>query len=538
MAAPKLPCFNYQAMTAGKEKDFGLTSAEIRPIWEYAKKRYLDNGFSYEETVDALSRETGAPHRFFAEVFAGPKSGPRVKTAEMLRKEDARRNAKYQAQRLIAEKDWGVIAKTVYRLGQLPRAALTFLHSVVFPVTHAGGLLLRPTAWGKFLRGEMVTWKSWLSKAAYERARLALTSEANYGKWRTVGLRVGVEERPTGIIAGFLKGEGAKRAWLGLTRIRYDIAEQSLKRFKWKTEAEQLEIMRNLAEIANHSTGVTNWNVLGRYLSKGLFAPQLTMSKWMRATHDPWVTVRDFSKMMTGRGNEVTAGQRAAAYTRLRNTVEMLSTWAAGLYLNQQILNMMGSKQQVNWNDPSKSDWLRFKSGYGDVFSTHGVEEALRLYGQLAAIGWKAGREIHGRNPIDEAMERIRTYVTTKISPGIEFAGELFYGTDVYGRPLPPGIQKARGLLGQPPRVGTPFKEQYTWKEYLTTQHIPIFLTGAARDIYEEMKQRGLSEADAKIILHAAILTAGEFFGFGAGREPRPSEAPTRRGHKAYHGGL
>jgi hypothetical protein len=151
MAAIKKPCFNYQAATAGKEKDFGLKASEIRPIWEYAKKRYLENGVSYEETINELVRETGAPARFFEEVFTGPKTARGFKTKEMFAKEDARRNAIYQAHQTIARADmpaWAIYARKV---GEIPRATLTAFHGGVFPVTHGGALLLRPRAWKAFI---------------------------------------------------------------------------------------------------------------------------------------------------------------------------------------------------------------------------------------------------------------------------------------------------------------------------------------------------------------------------------------------------
>ncbi len=533
MPAPKLPCFNYQAMTAGKEKEFGLTPAEIRPIWEYARKRYLDNGFSIEDTINALVKETGAPPRFFQEVMVGPKTMFRGKTREIFAREDARRQAKYHAQELIERADTSKLWKAIRTVGELPRAALTAFHGGVFPVTHGGGLLLVPGEWRTFARGAIVSWKS-IDPAYYEKARLALETEDNYAAWRQAGLRIGVDERAQGVLSGWVasKPGWSNRAWLGLMRMRYEFAEQSLKNLK-VTEAERPEVMKKLAEVANHATGVTN-SALGRVLggSKALFAPQLTASKLMRVTHDPAVTIRTAAKMLSGKST--TAGERAAMYVRTGHAAQMIGTWGAGLMLNAALLEYFGSQQKINWKDPRKSDWLRFKMGEGTVLSTRGPEEFLRLFGELIAIGHSSRRELHGRNPLDEAMDRIKQFALYKISPGISTVGELAYGRDIFGRPLPKSIQAVRhaATLGflqkQEGRVGKP---QYSNLEYAST-HFPIFLTGPARDIYENLRDHGLDHPTAKMIMHAAFLTAGEFAGFGGYPEGVTKHPVPHKGQK------
>jgi hypothetical protein len=382
--------------------------------------------------------------------------------------------------------------------------------------------------------------------------------------WRSAGLIIGPNERPQGILSGIRgslaeTGVGHKlgirpdtwadRAWLGLMQMRFELAQQSLKRFTFSSEADRLETMRGLARIANHATGVTNFNVLGPYLSKGLFAPQLTMSKLMRASRDPvefgWVgvkhpidAIKTISNMLLGKKNLVSAPERAVAYTAIRNAMEYGATSLAGLYLNDQLMQMAGSKQRINFLQPWKSDWLRFKSGVGDVFTTRGPEEFLRLYGMVASLGWREARGIHGKNPFDEAANAVSQFLMHKIAPGVETSFELGYGTDIFGRALPPQIQKARGLLGMTQRTGTVSKAQYTMKEWLLAQHAPIFVDGGAKDIYDEMRERGLDAPTSNILIHGAIASAGEFLGIGTSHERAEQPEPTRRGYRKYHGAL
>jgi hypothetical protein len=545
MPAPKLPCIDYKALTAGKDKDFDLDAKKIRPIWEYAKKRYLENGVSLEDTINALARETGAPPRLFQEVIVGRKSGPRIKTKEIFAKEDARRMAILKTQQMIDRADKSPVWRFIRAVGEIPRASLVALHGGVFPVTHGGALLLNPWEWRTFWRGAKVSWATFdlpggtRGKAYYEQARLDLQNAHNYAEWRSAGLRIGVEERPSGILNEWItkSPNWSSRSWLGLSRMRYEFAEQSLKNFKWKTDAERQDIMKHLAEVANHATGVTNVG-LGRWLgqSKLFFAPQLTASKILRASRDPLITVGTAVKMMSG--GKVSAGERAAMMVRLGHASAMLGTWAAGLILNDIVMRAFGSSQKINWDDPRKSDWLRFKTGKGDIISTRGPEEVLRLYGQLAAIAHANKRQLHGHSALDEAMDSIQQFIEYKLSPGVTTAVELGYGTDIFGRPLPKGIQELRhaasltGLHQASPRTGKPY---YSGWEYTAT-HIPIFLSGPARDIYDRMRAQGLSQPKADMILHAAILTAAEFAGFGSHYERPAHIAPAKRGKTQFHG--
>jgi hypothetical protein len=115
-------------LTAGKDKDFGLDSKTIRPIWEYAKKRYLENGVSLEDTINNLVRETGAPARFFQEVIVGRKAARRVRTKEMFEKEDARANAIRKSQDMIDAADRNPVWHFIRAVGDIPKASLVALH--------------------------------------------------------------------------------------------------------------------------------------------------------------------------------------------------------------------------------------------------------------------------------------------------------------------------------------------------------------------------------------------------------------------------
>lgn len=504
------PCFNFQ----GKEKDFNLTPRERRPIWEYMKANYLDQGQSLEDSIQEMSNATGAPPRFFYEAVVGPKS-ERVRTAEMFAKEGNRRRAIEQARDLIRKADTPGFVKAMKAVSELPRASLTALHGGVFPVTHGGGLLLRPTAYPAFVKGWWTSWKS-ISTPAYERARLQLVTDPVYAYARDSGLKVNPDEGPQGILSGWLSSKPgwSKKAWLGLQVMRQELFKQYLSRFP--KEMWDKDLGQHLAEIANHSTGVTNIQM--GVIGKSMFAPQLTASKFTRAFVDPAKTLDTFARMEMGYGKTVTAGERAAAYQRLKNASEFIGVTVGGLMLNQALLSWAGSKQKINFSDPLKSDWMRFKTGNGYVLSTRGPEEFLRLAGHLVAISNASKRELHGQQPQAAAWETVSRFAQYKVAPGPGVIGELGYGRDLFGRPLPPPVQAARKAIGLTPQVGTPKKPQYTTPEYLLEKG-PIFIGGGAREIYESLREHGASDQLAMDILRGAAVSAGEFLGFGAYKE-------------------
>lgn len=549
MAAVKIPCFDFETATKGKKKDYGLTAEQIRPLWRYARERYFDHGVSYEDAINQLVSEfPKSTPRLWAEVFDGGKTPARVKTKEIYAIEDARRNAIWKAQQNIERADTSGLVKILRAAGDIPRAVLTAFHGGVFPVTHAGGLLLRPTAWARYFDGAALSWKlagipglpgplgRTAAMARYAKARTDFANLARYAEWRNAKLMIGVDDRAQGILSGWMasKPGWSNRAWLGVMKIRYNIAEQMLGQVPkalLKDPNELPDIMKNIAQIANHATGVTNIG-LARGFQHWTFAPQLTASKLLRVTHDPAVTVQTAYKWMRG---TATTGEKAAALIRIRNATEMAAGWFGGLYLNDAMLKHFGSNQSINFTDHKKPDWLRFKLGDGTVLASRGPEAELRLLGQLIAVGYSNHRELMGKDPWFAAADHINRYGLYKLDPNIGTGIEFALGTDLFGRPLPKQVSWLREkVTGMEPRQERPGKEQYSLPEYAWT-HAPIFLDGPARGVYDDMRARGMSEPDAQALMHAAFLTALEFAGFGGYSETDKPPVPKKSGH-AYKG--
>ncbi len=531
------PCFDWQ------KRDFKLTPDEVRPLWEYAKAEYLDRGVSFEDTIHALVMESGAPARFWYEVFAGKKA-LRWRSNELLRKEYNRREAIDRAKKLVEWGDKTPIGKALFVATELPRMGLTFAHGGVFPVTHGGGLLLTPTRWVQFAKGWATSWKMAPTlgitdpKMLFEAARLKLITDDIHEFARNSGLKVDPNEGPQGILSGWVgRGPGwSRRSWLGLQVMRQELFKKYMARFPADVmdEATYRAVGREMADIANKATGVTNYNI--GVLGGAAFAPQLTASKVARVTVDPYKTigaiiknpanmVDTFTKMFMGKGGEVTSAERAAAYIRLRYASEFMAATYIGLQLNDALLRASGNNQRINFKDPLKSDWMRFKGG-GLVMSSRGPEEIIRLFGRLVAIPYadkgRLQQQFRTASPRAAMTAAVAQFGEYKINPNIQVPTEFLAGQDLFGRPLPEGIQNVRKSFGMQAPEESPLKPQYSGWEY-TAQKGPIFIGGAARDMYEDLRERGLPAPDALTLARGALIASGEFAGFGAYRErPEP----------------
>jgi hypothetical protein len=94
------------------------------------------------------------------------------------------------------------------------------------------------------------------------------------------------------------------------------------------SEAEVLDIGKNLADWANHATG-SGKGPVSKLGGEVLFGPKLTQSKLNRISADPIKTVKTFANW-----EGATAGERAVAMTRLGAT-QFLLTNLGFLAVNQ-----------------------------------------------------------------------------------------------------------------------------------------------------------------------------------------------------------
>src|SRR5262249_52481733 len=186
------------------------------------------------------------------------------------------------------------------------------------------------------------------------------------------GLDVGARSHAGNLVSPTAKGSVSERAWSMLTAMRFELWNREMQKYikPNMTQEQVLDIGKNLAEWANHATG----SAKGPISSLGggvLFGPKLTQSKLNRMTVDQIKTVKTFANW-----GSASAGERAAAWTRLSGATQYLGSALGLLAVNQGLLSVLGQKQQINFTDPNKSDWLAFKVG-GLEFSIPGMHSEI-----------------------------------------------------------------------------------------------------------------------------------------------------------------
>lgn len=498
------PCFPAEAKKSDVDK--ALTTDRVVAIWRYAKANFIDKGVSFEDTLTNMADVTGMPRDWVAKAFTKPKALREV-TNEVYKQQEARRNAIRDAKFYVATVDAPAALKLLTTLTSIPRRVLTLGHGPVFPVTHA--LDLAGSEPATYFKTVANAWK-FASKASHAASMDWLRNHDLYPTARRSGLEVDPEKGPSGILSGG-SGGWARRSWDALKVGRMQLFED---RWNALPEGEKtIAAGKDLASQINHSTGVmspSEWGFGG--LSKGMFAPQLTASKIAKTFVDPAKTIGTYFKVATG--EDVPFAERNVASLRVKKAATALASYVGLLAVNEGLLQASGSDDHVNFKNYGDSDWLRPKFA-GHTINLRGTSELIRLLGSLVAIGSKTQQERHGESKTDQARTAVAKYAQYKIDPLLQLVGEAAYKEDTFGRPLPWSNEK-----------GTATKPKYTGTEYALSKG-PIFFGGATKEVYDTMREHGLSAADSTSLLRGLAVGASEFLGGGVQPIREPKSKPS-----------
>jgi len=389
-------------------------------------------------------------------------------------------------------------------------------HGSVGMVTHAGGVIFRPTRAAIYWKNFGRQFGMWHDKAYHDQLIYRLKNDPEFETWKKAGASIDPEKTYTdyGMYAQWLGKLGEKGARgfdaLKLVRMEMNKADWSRVPEEIKNDPKQADAARKLiAEINNKATGATpKTNPMGKTLEEGFynvtknpvleaafFAPRLYASRWGRVLFDPVKTARTLFDPQSSPADVF------AAKTRLKNAAEFTGTLVAALLTNQAILSATGSKQNVNLTDPTKSDWLKFKAGDKTLTADGGLLDPVRLLGQVI---WKdlladrtAQQQYREGSRYKKAVDTVGSYLRGKLNPPVGLAADLATGSDFQGRPLPWNKEKPQ-FKGQDP---------YTLGEYVVSQG-PIPLAGAAKEIAADLHAKGFKDREIQVVLKA-IATFG-----------------------------
>lgn len=505
-------------------------------MWKWLKENAIDHGMPFEQVHETLNNHFfgGAGKAEWINEFLAARKTPFKRVSDAVWTAQAnRRNIQQRAKYLVNDRNTNLLSRATNMVIAGPRYVTVGggVHGVVFPFTHGGALLLNPLRWKAFARMVVNTWKN-INPAQAEILRDRMAREPNFALARRSQLDLSTHGAETG------GGNVSARTWGALVEARFRLWNAAMERHikSGKYSAEDIDsIGRELAVWANHATGSGKGPITAHpVISSAFFGPKLAQSYWNRLIGDPIKTVGTWANW-----NRATAGEKVVAMQRLRGAVTAALTYSGMLAANQQLLAATGQKDQINWNDPSKSDWLAFK-GWGFRFGLPGaMHSEIALIGQilasqslseeqLAAQGMKVGRGKLSPSQLASLRQeyvgrQIIGYFEKKATPVYQLGKELVTGHEFTGRPLPWATEKQTPKEAlKHPRV--------SWGEYAWS-HAPIPLSGAAKYVYEELRKAGASVTDASMWMRAAMVGG---MSATTGIEPKEIKEPTS--HRTRHG--
>jgi hypothetical protein len=498
-----------------------IKDEERAVIWKWAKENAIDRGMPIEKVGDSINQYFFAGHakpEWITDILSGRKTPFRDLTNDAWKKQYNRRVIVQQAQDMSRLANMGPLRKTLSAIWSIPRGVATMGHGFVFPVTHGGDLIMRPASWGTFIKGFLNTYQGAFSKSFTARMLSEMESRPLYDTALRSGLDVGAKSLPSGILGKGAHGP-AMRAWNMLTTMRYELWERQMKKFisPDMSQEEVLDIGKNLASWANHATGSGKGPIanLGGDL---LFGPKLTQSKLNRLTVDPAQTINTFANW-----SKATPGEKAVAWTRLSGATQYLAAGVGFLAVNQGLLMALGSKEKVNFTDPTKADFLAFKGG-GIEGYVPGLHTEIKTLGKILATAFMSNKELRGESRQAHAGEILGQYAMAKTNPIFQRGQEVLFRQNWEGRPTPWSETQ-----------GTEKKPKMSWGEYAGSVG-PIPLQGPIGYVYNKLKEGGASAMDASAIVKGLILSGVGATGVHIHEEHAPSEPKAKKARNATWG--
>lgn len=503
------PCYLSQIA----EKDPQFSNEEVRAIWKLAKDNYIDKGRDYNATIKGISRDLAIPERWVERAFTEPKTIRSV-SREMFQKMHDRREALNNAKESIRSIDTPGWRKFLSAAVKLPFSLKVGYHGQVGMQTHAGAVLFRPTEWSNYANNFIRQFK-FIDKATYEQAMKRMERSDNFLEAQKNGLATDPAKQYTDyeMLGKILGTEMGKRGFAALKTMRQDMFDGAWEKVsnEIKNDPEQrAEMIKNLSTDINSATGVADigHGPLAKGANFALFAAKLQMSRWKRVLGDPLQTIGTAIDW-----KNASPAARVQAWTRTKNAIEFVSVYTATLLANQALLKYAGSKNNINFSDPSKPDWMAHKTGDQYLRLEGRLLTPVRLLAMLAQISWndlsKKNISMH-ETRTDLASDKISKYLRSQEAPTLQLASEIYSQTDSQGRPVPWAREE-----------GTPDKPKYTTAEYLLKQG-PIPLEGFTGELYKGFREQGMSASQTTALMKGLRTLGEEIIGIGTGT---PSEA-------------
>ena len=404
-----------------------------------------------------------------------------------------------------------------------PFSVLTLGHAVA-PITHAGWNWFIPERWAMQWKATKDSPAIYFSKPAHELLMQKVEQDPNF----YLAKRGGLGNDPKRVYDAYQKyapilgklGEPGRRSMDVLKSLRQDMFNA-----EWAKTPESMkngDMVKLICKLVNHATGLGDigQGTLAKGAEATMFAPRLEASRLGRIIGDPMKAVGTYFN------KNATPEQNYAANLTMKRTAQFLGTYLGLLAANDGLLVATKSKDRVNFFDPSKSDFWRFKVDGLAIDPTGGLTTTLRAIGLLASTVApytkppqyvdKSGN-VQVERRVDVVNREATFYARGKEAPAISLLHDWGVREDYAGRSLPNATEEEKEKSEA--RTG---KQPYTWGSYLLETKGPIATSGAIREITETWKSQGMSEGRINQYLKVLATFALEVQGVRVEDAPKP----------------
>lgn len=477
---------------------------DIRDIWKYARETYIDKDVPYDTMIHNTASDLGLTPEQVYHALTQPK-GTKVITDEMYKRQYDRNRAVDHATDWVKYSQTPWLLKAVRTVPRLFFGLKVLGHGTVGMVTHAGTNAFRPSAWPHY-------WPLFIKQfslaygvgatARYERAKQNFVRDPDYIFWKRAGLaidpegtyddytffsRIGQLGKTGKLLSDFNKT--GERGFFALKMFRLADAKATWRSMSDAAKADP-ETAKEVAKMINHGTGASKMRT-PETLNTFLFAPRLEASRWHRLAIQPAKAVATYASWKSA-----TPSQRAAAKLFARRTGELLGAYVTALIANNALLAMTDSKHRVNFWDPTQSDWLKFKIGGSTVDFTGGMISAMSFIGKIATEATENEKDLpQGKTRFELMKSTIGDYASSKLSPFASTSKDFLTQHDYKGNVMP--------FSHDTPKTN---KDKLSWWDYIKTQQLPIPINEAINDIRQQMKEKGLTTAQADQVLSGIAI--------------------------------
>ena len=438
-----------------------------------------------------------------------------------------RRDAVNSAKNWISDLNTPMLWKPFRALHRFVFAETVLGHAVGME-THAGMWKFDPTTYDHYFKGVKDQLHVWWTPVAHEKLLQDIEGNKNYYLAKRSGLAVDVQKS--------VDQYQLYSSWLGEANRKGARSMDALKSFRldifnhfWESTPESLktaDYAKELSSYINHSTGVSDFQMsFGKASNRTdiagnvLFASRLEGSRWARLIGDP---VKHITALTN---SKATPAQKAIATFWAKRTETLAGTYFATLAINDGLNMALGSKDRVNFTDPTQPDFLTHKILGRSVDLSSKLLTPVRFLAQtIQSLITKPER---GETKWDKMSKAGGMYVRGKLTPAVGLAVDLGIGTDFMGRPLP---GRADNTIPEKPTTAWALKRaskpEYTWPEYVLSQRGPIPISGAIREIADIWRSQGMSKVQTLDYLKALAVFGTEAVGVPVKPKTAPEMKP------------